>query len=980
MKKKILLSLAGSLILIIGAAIILPIVFKDDIRKAIDEQIAKTINADVVYTPEKFSVSLFRDFPNLTVETGPLGIFNRAPFEGQYLFATENLSVEVDLWEVIFGDKVSISGITLNTPDINVRVLADGRANYDITYPSTDTVTTADTSKFSFSINRWEIINGRLDYDDATIPYAMKLTGLQHTGNGDFTESVFDLVTESTADSLTVVFDGVEYLTNKHAQVDAVISVSEDFSKFTFRENTARLNDFAFGFDGWFKMNETSYDMDITWQTKENTFKSLLSLVPGMYTSDFKGIDASGNVKLGGFARGTFSDTQLPAFRLEMMVSEGLFRYPDLPEAVRNIAMDLLVDNKDGIINNTRVDLKKLHLEFGNNPVDARMVIENLRDYRMDGNVKARLDLGALSKMFPMEGMTLKGMFSLDASAKGIYDSVRQIIPAVSASMALSNGYARTKDLPFAAEGVEAAATVVNTSGKMTETAIDLSKLKMKLDGETFEATMSLRNLADYTWKAAAKGGIDLGKLTSIFPVEGMTLAGKVNADVQTAGKYSDLEAGRYDKLPTSGKATLTGFMMTSTDLPYAVGISEADLSLDPSTLSLNKFESTVGKSDFSGTGKISGYLGFAMGGDELMHGSVSFRSKLIDLNEFMTEGEEATATDTASFGVIPVPANLDLQFSLDADRIRMMDLELSEAMGKVLLKEGQAKLSGVRFNLLGGGFTMNGTYDPRKIDRPLYDFDMGISKLSIRAAAENFSLVKKFAPIAGVAKGNFSMNFRIAGAMDDHLSPDASSVNANGLITIHEAGVSGSKAIGAITSLTRLKDTEQVTLKDVKVSATVTDGRLAVKPFDVRIGNFVTTVSGSSGLNGSLDYGLRMMVPPSMLGSQVTGLLTQAGVTASAKEDVPLNIRLGGTFSSPKAELVTTAQQEQVKAALTAKAEEKGKEVLKEALTGTSAKQIVGNLLGKDTTKKDSAAKAAPVQKLLEDKLKGLLKKKKKN
>ncbi|MFM8349375.1 MAG: AsmA family protein, partial [Bacteroidota bacterium] len=197
MKKKILIGLAAGFALLVIAAIVLPVIFRDDIRKAIDEQIAKNINADVVYTPERFSVSLFRDFPNLTVETGPLGVFNRSPFEGQHLFATENLSVVVNLWDVIFGDKVSISAITLNTPDINVKVLQDGRANYDITYPSTDTVPSTDTTKFSFSINRWEVINGRLNYDDATIPYAMRLSGLQHTGSGDFTESVFDLVTHS---------------------------------------------------------------------------------------------------------------------------------------------------------------------------------------------------------------------------------------------------------------------------------------------------------------------------------------------------------------------------------------------------------------------------------------------------------------------------------------------------------------------------------------------------------------------------------------------------------------------------------------------------------------------------------------------------------------------------------------------------------------------------------------------------------------
>jgi len=978
--KKILIGISALFTLLILAAFILPVIFKDDIRQAIDRQIATTINADVVYSPEKFDVTLFRDFPNLSVETGPLGVFNRAPFEGQHLFAAENFTVEVNLWDILFGDNVTISGIRLIAPDINVRVLADGRANYDITYPSADTIPSTDTSKFSFSIDHWTITNGRLNYDDATIPYSMKLAGMQHSGSGDFTESVFDLVTNTTADSLTVVFDGTEYLTNKHARVDAVISVSEEFSRFTFRENTAQLNDFAFGFDGWFLMKEDSYDMDLSWKTKENTFRSLLSLVPGMYTKDFADIEASGLVSLSGFAKGTFSDTKMPAFRLEMAVKDGMFKYPKLPEAVRNTNVDLLVDNTDGVIDNTSINLRKLHLEFGKNPIDASLLVENLRDYRMDGKLKARMDLGSLNSFLPIEGLTLKGIFGLDAAAKGVYDSVRQIIPAVTASMSLSGGYAKSKDFPFAAEQVEAAATVSNTSGKMAETIIDVSKLKMKLDGEAFEATASLRNLADYTWNVAAKGGIDIGKMTSIFPVEGMKLAGKVSADIKTSGKYSDLEAGRYDRMPTSGQAILKDFRMTSADLAYPIAIPIADLSLDPKTMSLNKFESTVGKSDFIGSGKVNGYLGFALGKEELLSGQMNFKSRFIDLNEFMTEEEEAVSADTASFSAIPVPANLDFSFGVHADRIRMMDFDMTSATGTVELREGTARLTGVKFNLLDGGFAMSGLYDPRTLSRPLYDFDMVIDKLSIQAAASNFSLVKKFAPIAGEAKGLFSMKFRIAGAMDANLSPDAATVDANGLLTVHDAGVTGSKAISAITSLTKLKDTDKVTLKDAKISATIVDGKLSVKPFDVRIGQFVTTVSGASSLTGALDYSLKMMVPSSMMGTQLTGLLSQGGLTSSGKEDLPLNIRVGGTFSDPRPQLVTTEMQQQLKATVTAKAEEKGKEALQQALTGTDAKKIVGNLLGSDTTKKDSASKTAPVQKLLEDKLKGLLKKKKKN
>ncbi len=238
--------------------------------------------------------------------------------------------------------------------------MKDGRANYDITYPSTDTAQAApDTSKkFSFGIDHWEIVNGKVTYDDKSLPYLLEMKGLNHSGSGDFTQDVFDLRTHTTVDTVTTSYDGVEYLTNKRAELDAVISISEDYSKFTFKDNLTKVNDFAMSMNGWVKMNEKDYDMDLTFSSPENSFKSLLSLVPGMYTKDFSNIKTDGDLKFSGAAKGKYSDTQMPAFNLALQVNDAMFKYPDLPTAVNNINMDLLIDNKDGVIENTVVDLR----------------------------------------------------------------------------------------------------------------------------------------------------------------------------------------------------------------------------------------------------------------------------------------------------------------------------------------------------------------------------------------------------------------------------------------------------------------------------------------------------------------------------------------------------------------------------------------------------------------------------------------------
>lgn len=978
--KKILIGFGIVLVLLVAAAIVVPIVFKDDIKKAIDAEIAKSVNADVLFEADNFSLSVFKNFPSVTASIKELGVFNRAPFEGAHLFVVNEFQVEINLKDVLFGDQLRVKGITLIQPQINVLVMKDGRANYDIAMPSTDTVqTTEEPSSFSFGIDHWEIVDGELVYDDKSIPFYTSLKGLNHNGSGNFTEKVFDLKTKTVADSLTVGYDGVDYISNKKADVDMVISISEDYSKYTFKENTAKLNDFALGFDGWFKMNDASYDMDISYKTKESSFKTLLSLVPGMYSSSFTGLDAKGDLQFEGMVKGTYSDTQMPAFNLTTLVKDGMFKYPDLPTAVNNINMDLFVDNKDGVIENTLVDLKKLHLDFGSNPVDASARIENLKDYHMAANIAAKLNLAELTKMFPMEGLEMKGIFNVKASANGVYDSIKHIIPALDVTMSLADGFVKSAEFPIPLENLSMASTVKNTSGKMAETIINVSNFSMMMDGERFDASATVQNLDDYTWDIKAKGGVDIEKMLKIFPIEGMTLAGKVKADLETKGKYSDVTASRYDKLPTSGSASLKDFKYTTTDLP-PVTISTAEMIFDPKKIELKTLVGTIGKSDFKTDGIISNYMGFVMGNEsELLKGNVNFSSNFMDLNEFMTETEEeTTTTDSASYGVIQLPKNVDFLLHSNLKTVKLMDYTMSNATGDITVKDGIANLKDIKFNMLGGAFAVTGTYNPVDINHPKFDFGLKIDNLSIPEAASSFSLVKQYAPIAGAALGKFSTDFKIGGELTQELMPNLTTINGSGLVKIAEAALANSKLVSGITSLTKLENTDNVSLKDVLMSASIKDGKLSVKPFDVKFGSYKATVGGSTGLGGALDYSIKMNVPAGKLGSQFQSLV---GGNANPNAEIPVNIGLGGTFLNPKPQLLMSEQKEQVKEALTTKAKEEGTALLKDVVKDTKAKDVVNNLLGtkQDSTKQDSTkAKTAPVQDLLKNKMQNLLKKKK--
>ncbi len=298
------------------------------------------------------------------------------------------------------------------------------------------------------------------------------------------------------------------------------------------------------------------------------------------------------------------------------------------------------------------------------------------------------------------------------------------------------------------------------------------------------------------------------------------------------------------------------------------------------------------------------------------------------------------------------------------------MDYIITQAVGDVIVKNQIANMSNVKFNMLGGAFAVSGTYSTKDLQHPKYDFGLKIDNLSIQQAASSFSIVKTYAPIAGMTTGKFGTDFKVGGELGQDLMPKLNTVNGSGLIKVTEATVTQSKLIAGITALTKLDDTDKVTLKDVVMSATITDGKLSVKPFNVRFGNYVTAVSGSTALNGVLDYTLKMNVPAGKLGSQFQGLVNQYAGTNNSTTEIPVNIGLEGTFTNPKTTLVSRAQKQQVTDAATNALKQKTTDAVQKAVAGTKAQDIVNNVLG---TKKDTArtkvdvAKVDPTQQLLQ-------------
>lgn len=424
MKKaiKIILIVIAVVVVILIAV---PFLFKDKIFTKVKAEINNSINAKVDF--KEYDLSIFRNFPNLTLNLGNLSVVGINEFEGDTLAGIGSLGFTLDIMSVISGSQIKIIDVDLKNANLQFLVLKDGKANWDIAKASTDSAaTTSEPSQFKIGLKRYAVTDSRIFYSDQSVGMDMLIENVNINGKGDFTQDIFNLETKLLADALTVNYAGVEYISKAKTDINAELIMDMVNSKYTFKENEIKLNELALGLDGFIAMPTDDINMDLKFNVKQNEFKAFMSMIPGLYREGFDKVQSAGKLSFNGFVKGTYNETTMPGFELTLNIANGMLKYPDLPTAINNVQVDLYVSNPDGVPDNTVINLKKLHAEMGAEPFDARLYVKTpVSDADIDASIKGRVDLANISKIVPLEqGTTMKGVLNANITARGKISSI----------------------------------------------------------------------------------------------------------------------------------------------------------------------------------------------------------------------------------------------------------------------------------------------------------------------------------------------------------------------------------------------------------------------------------------------------------------------------------------------------------------------------------------------------------------------------
>ncbi|MFH7016733.1 AsmA-like C-terminal region-containing protein [Flavobacterium sp. FlaQc-47] len=859
---------------IMGLLFLTPIVFADKIKEQIKKTANEKLSAELNYSD--VSVSFFHHFPSLTLTLNDLSLNGSAPYKNEKFITAKEVSFGINIASLIFSKEVKIDQIYLSDSFINVKVNAKGEANYNV-YKSSQASESKDSTETALKLERIEILNSKIIYDDLSTKVHFDALGFDYLGKGDLNKAVFDLYSKAKIEKLNIVYDGEPYLMNKKIDADLITKVNVNSLSFYFQQNNLKINQLLVDFKGKFDFLKEGYNMDFVIKSDNSNLYDVFTAFPPKYITWLSKTELKGNTNLLFTLKGDYIASQniAPDLNLDIKIDNGFVNYDKSAFPVSNLNLDIKTKvpslNPDLLI----VDAQNVSLNINKDYLKSKFYVKGANTPDINADFKAKIDLEKLTKALGIPDIVLKGSLTGDVKANGKFDQKNKLFPVTKGIIDLENGYLKTKYYPNPITNIIIKSKIDNQKGTFDDLKVSLKPTQFTFEGKPVFVTADLSNFNDLTYDITAKGELDVNKIYKVFSQKGLDLDGFVKADLVLKGKQSDAEKGNYSKLYNKGTLELRNIGIASEYLPKKFIIKEGIFKINQDKMSFNNFLAAYGESDFKMNGYLQNVFNYATTNTGILRGSFKVASQYINVDEFMSSTPANTSvtstktqtsapkTEAKQSGVIIIPANLNLHFMANAQKVNFDKLNLQNATGNLSMNKGKLTMQNTGFNLIGCKVGMNANYQAVTPQKANFDFSLKASDFDIKKAYNEIEVFRKMASAAEKAQGIVSVNYQLKGRLNGNMDPVYPSLVGGGTLSVKDVKIRGLKMFNAVSKETNSESMKNPDVSKVDIKTTIKNNIMTVERFKFKFAGFRPRIEGTTSLDGKLNLKMRLGLPP---------------------------------------------------------------------------------------------------------------------
>lgn len=926
---------------------------------------------DALGRPVQIESADFSFWNGLGVKLGNVAISSPADYRVDHLLSAEQVDVKIRLLPLIFGGDVRVDRLIIEKPSINLVKLINGTNNY--TFKPDDTLVPPEVRALPeeekaaatiISFDKLEISDGYLLYRNDSSGTSYELRD-------------FDVNSSLKTPSETV------YEADGSIVIDTLRLVQED---------TTLLNALEFGYNIQYDLpartlNIKKADLDVG----GTAIKITGTLVDPTGQTTFNGDLTADDVSLSELIK------LLPPARKEVLadyVIDGKFS-ADLTlsyDSLQTPAMQYagtaefkdVRASKEGV--DGTLELGKAVLEFkedsyrfridegkfNNEPVEGHLLVENLDDPHISGELKGAMDLAFVQPFLPTtNNHQLTGASRFNIRFNGKLKDVRNL--DLSGQLNVTDGTYRSELVP---EPIQSLAIDVD----MDRAAVRISRLSGAFPSGSFNFAGTISELVPYLLadslqslairpmlEGALKGNIALAIAEAYLPPKGNPeLDGTMGLDLQIRGPIHDLQAIR-----PSGTISVRNASYNDALLPEPIQALTAGMRLSWDNIEVQNLAVKFPSTDVTFTGKLSRPFPYLLPLKNVDRSTMEkpFFSFTLQSNRFdsdklfpeATPGEEQTedAKKSDSISTMLLP-DIDGQGTFQIDTLVYSKVGFTGIRGQAKIYDRKIDCYDVTGKVYSGNISGQTTIDLNNTGMPRYSGAFNATQIE----ANDF--VSRFTRFGGHVfgkvnlSGTYSSRGTEPGVFLQALSMNGESHLLEGKIVTD--GALFSALSGLASKVGQQFDRDQA-LKNLSTLIRVQDGRVMLNDLKARVGNLGDAIiSGYYGFDGSLGYTGAIELSREFSERLVGGSAALGAIGGLLKNPetgrIRLPLRIEGTLSKPVASIdysgITSAITQNLKNQATDQIRDKATDFLENLLGGnrrTNAPQ----------TRPDSAADTTP-------------------
>jgi hypothetical protein len=493
------------------------------------------------------------------------------------------------------------------------------------------------------------------------------------------------------------------------------------------------------------------------------------------------------------------------------------------------------------------------------------------------------------------------GEFKVEGKVAG--ELTETTIPKFNIEIASKNASFQYPDLPKSVKNIIIDTHIINETGLMNDTYVNLDQLSFTIDQDVFNAKANVRNLTENALvNAELKGTINLANVTKAYPVQlDKPLTGILKADVTTKFDMKSVETSQYQNIQNSGTMSLTGFNYEGPEMAKPFQINKTSITFNPNQIKLNEFDAKTGSSDVNITGNLDNFYGFLFK-NQVLKGSFNLASNKLVVSDFMAPTTTTDDTGKKATEAVKIPSFLDCNLTAKATTVVYDNLNLKNVSGNLAIKDEAVNLSNLKMDVFGGNIGLNGTVST-KGDKPKFNMDLALNAVNIAESFTQLDMLKSIAPIANTINGKLNSTIKLSGDLTNDMTPDLKTISGDlfGQLLNTSVNQQNSQLLSSLSNNVKFLDVSKLNLNDVKAALSFKDGKVALKPMQLKYQDIGIEVGGTHGFDQKMNYDVKFDVPAKYLGTEVTNLLSKLTPAEQQKiESVPVTANLTGSFSQP--------------------------------------------------------------------------------